>query len=122
MLYLANFMISKLKYFVQNKYLSSVSNNSIRTPFVDVVIKSLLQTLASICPFITEKDKILMELLFCSGIVSITDWKYTKSVGIKIPFLISSKLKKFTKIFNNFQNSFSAKQSWALCQTKIFAN
>ena len=24
-----------------------------------------------------------MELLFYSGIVSITDWKYTKSVGIK---------------------------------------
>ena len=82
MLYLANFMISKLKYFVQNKYLSSVSNNGIRTPFIDV-IKSLLQTLASICPFITKKGKILMELLFYSGIVSITDWKYTKSVGIK---------------------------------------
>ena len=43
MLYLANFMISKL-YFVQNKYLSSVSNNGIRTPFIDV-IKSLLQNL-----------------------------------------------------------------------------
>ena len=54
-LYLANFMISKLKYFVQNKYLSSVSNNDIRTPFIDVVIKSLLQTLASICSFITKK-------------------------------------------------------------------
>ena len=55
MLYLANVMISKLKYFVQNKSLSSVSNNGIRTPFIDVVIKSLLQTLASICSFITER-------------------------------------------------------------------
>ena len=83
MLYLANIKISKLKYFVKNMYLSSISNNGIRTPFIDVVIKSLLQTLASICPFITEKDKILMELLFYSGIVLISDWKYTKSVGIK---------------------------------------
>ena len=40
---------------MQNKYLSSVSNNGIRTPFIDVVINSLLQTLASISPFITEK-------------------------------------------------------------------
>ena len=55
MLYLAKFMISKLEYFVQNKYLSSVSNNGIRTPFTDVVMKSLLQILASISPFVTEK-------------------------------------------------------------------
>ena len=68
---------------MKNKYLLSFSHNGIRTPFIDVVIKSLLQILASICPFITEKDKILMELLPYSSIVSISDWKYTKSVGIK---------------------------------------
>ena len=55
MLYLDNFMISKLRYLVQNKYFSSSSNNGITTPLIDVVIKSLLQTLASICHFITEK-------------------------------------------------------------------
>ena len=55
MLYLANFMIFKLKYFVQSKYLSCVSNNGIRTPSINVVAESLLKNLASICPFITEK-------------------------------------------------------------------
>ena len=83
MLHLANFMTSKL-YFVQNKYLSSVSNNGIRTPFIDVVIKSLLWTLDKhLSLYYLKKGKVLMELLFYSGIVSISDWKYTKSVGIK---------------------------------------
>ena len=57
MLYLANFMISKLRYFCANKSLSSVSNNGIRRPFLDVFLKSLLQTLASIFPFITKKKQ-----------------------------------------------------------------
>ena len=34
-------------------------------------------------PLLLEKDKVLMKLLFCSDILSITDWNYTKSVGIK---------------------------------------
>ena len=63
---------------MQNKYLSSVSDNDIRTPFIDVILKSFLQLWASICPL--KKGKILMELLFYSGIVSISDWKDTKSV------------------------------------------
>ena len=46
--------------------------------------KSLLQTLGKhLCLYYLKKGKILMKLLFYSGIVSISDLKYTKLVGIK---------------------------------------
>ena len=56
-------MISKLRYFFANKHSSKVSNNVIRTPLIDVVIKSLLQTLASVDPFITEKRQNTYEVV-----------------------------------------------------------
>ena len=54
---------------MQNNYLSSVSNNGIRAPFSDVVIKSLLQTLAIICPFITEKRQITYRVVVFIGVL-----------------------------------------------------
>ena len=51
--------------FVQNKYLSNVSNNDVRTPFIDVVIKSLFHTLVKyLSLYYTKMTKYLWNCCF----------------------------------------------------------
>ena len=64
--------------------MSSVSNNGIKIPFIDVVIKYLLQTLGKHFSFYyLQKAKCLWNCCFIEVLYSISDWKYTKSIGIK---------------------------------------